>query len=240
MFDLQLPTKSGQKQSYGQLYGGSLSLAASLACQQSTGIKLLITADHLSAAQLQGDLEFFFHNTAMAAQIFLFPDWETLPFDPFSPHEDLISERLKTLHYMQTMSNAIVIGSVSTLMHRLCPPAFLSKHALVMRISQSLSLKAFADTLCNAGYRTVNTVLEHGEFAIRGSIIDLFPMGSVCPYRIELFDDRVESIRRFDPDTQRTIDKIKDLHILPAREYPLTEESIALFRRKFREQFSLT
>ena len=233
----QIPQPTHHKHQYGQLYGGSRSLAVSLACQHTKNITLLITPDHWSATQLHGDLNFFLQNTEHADNIFLFPDWETLPYDPFSPHEDLISERLKILYHLQTIPHAIVIAAVSTLMHRLCPQSFLNQHALILKVSQKLSIEALRNTLQDAGYRAVNTVLEHGEFAVRGSIIDLFPMGSPGPYRIDLFDDCIDELRRFDPETQRTIDKIQQVHILPAREFPLTEESIRLFRRAFREQF---
>lgn len=229
---------SSKKQTWGQLPGCSLSLALSDYCQQQSGISLLVAPDNLRASQLIDELRFFLPDDASAAELLFFPDWETLPYDQFSPHQDIISERLATLSRLQHSKNAIVISSVSTLMHRLCPPQFLHQHAFVLSQGQTLDLQAFRQRLQQAGYRNVNKVLEHGEFALRGSIIDVFPMGSTAPFRIELFDDEIDSLRQFDTETQRTITKIEHIELLPAREFPLNETSIALFRRNFREQFS--
>ncbi len=156
----------------------------------------------------------------------------------FRPHQDLISARLYTLNRLQQASNAIVIATISTLMHRLCPLSFLNQYALVLKEGQNLSIANFREQLQQAGYHCVNKVIEHGEFSLRGAILDLYPMGSRQPLRIELFDDTIESLRLFDPDTQRTIEKIKHLTILPAREFPVNDSSITLFRRQFREQFT--
>ncbi|CEK11148.1 transcription-repair coupling factor [Legionella hackeliae] len=233
---LNLP-KIEKKQAWGQLYGCSLPLAIAEFCQQKTGITLLVTPDNLSAGQLLDELAFFL-NKENSPELLYFPDWETLPYDQFSPHQDIISERLACLSRLQQVSNAIVISSTNTLMHRLCPPQFLHHHAFVLKEGQTLNLELFRHQLQEAGYHCVNKVLEHGEFAIRGAIIDVYPMGSVVPFRIELFDDVVDSLRQFDTETQRTIAKINDIQVLPAREFPLNERSITLFRRAFREQFS--
>ncbi|WP_044011923.1 transcription-repair coupling factor [Legionella massiliensis] len=226
------------KQVWGQLYGCSLPLALAEYCQQKKGIKLLITPDNLTAGQLLAELEFFLDRKNNPQELLFFPDWETLPYDQFSPHQDIISERLATLSRLQQSSNAIVISSVSTLMHRLCPPQFLHHHALMLKEGQTLNLEQFRHQLQQAGYHSVNKVLEHGEYAIRGAIFDVFPMGSSFPFRIELFDEDIDSLRQFDPETQRTISKLSEIHVLPAREFPLNEQSITLFRRAFREQFT--
>lgn len=225
------------KQIWGQLHGSSLALALAEYCQQTPGIKLLITQDNLSANQLQAELNFFL-NPESPQELLFFPDWETLPYDQFSPHQDIISERLYTLSRIQQVTDAIVITAASTLMHRLCPPEFLNQYALMLKEGQKLDLTAFRNQLQQSGYHCVNKVLEHGEFAVRGSIIDVYPMGSGLPFRIELFDDEIESLREFDTETQRTIEKIKEINVLPAREFPLNEQSQLLFRRAFREQFS--
>jgi transcription-repair coupling factor (superfamily II helicase) len=232
-----LPSKIDSKQTWGQLYGSSLPLALAEYCQNTPGVKLLIAPDNLSAAQLLDELQFFI-GEKNNQEILLFPDWETLPYDRFSPHQDIISERLYTLSRLQQTTNAIVISAASTLMHRLCPPQFITKHGLVLSQGQTIQIEQFRQQLEQAGYHCVNKVLEHGEFAVRGSIIDLYPMGSPLPFRIELFDDVVDSLRRFDPENQRTIEKIERIQVLPAREFPLNEQSIALFRRSFRELFS--
>jgi transcription-repair coupling factor (superfamily II helicase) len=226
------------KQSWGQLYGCSLSLALAEFCQQKIGIKLLVTPDNLTAGQLLAELRFFLGIEEDSQELLFFPDWETLPYDQFSPHQDIISERLSTLNALQQRSNAIVISSVSTLMHRLCPPQFLHQHVLLLQEGQVLKLEHFTRQLQQAGYHCVSKVLEHGEFAVRGAIIDIYPMGSTRPFRIELFDEVIDSLRQFDTETQRTVAKISEIHVLPAREFPLNEQSITLFRRAFREQFS--
>jgi transcription-repair coupling factor (superfamily II helicase) len=237
MKSILLPATINSRQTWGQLYGSSLSLVLAEYCAQTSGIKLLITPDNLSALQLQVELEFFL-NQQGEQELLLFPDWETLPYDQFSPHQDIISQRLYTLTRLQQSPNSIVISAASTLMHRLCPPDFLLQYGLMLQEKSRLDIEQFRNQLQYAGYHCVNKVLEHGEFAVRGSIFDLYPMGSELPFRIELFDDEIESLRQFDPDSQRTIDKIHEIHILPAREFPLNENSITLFRRNFREQFA--
>lgn len=230
---LYQPTQ--KKQIWGQLHGSSLALALAEYCQQTSGIKVLIAQDNLSANQLQEELNFFLNANDAPQELLFFPDWETLPYDQFSPHQDIISERLYTLSRMQHATDAIIITSASTLMHRVCPPEFLNHYALMLKEGQKLDLTAFRNQLQQSGYHCVNKVLEHGEFALRGSIIDVYPMGSGFPFRIELFDDEIESLRQFDTETQRTIEKITHINILPAREFPLNESSQLLFRRAFRE-----
>lgn len=228
---------------WGQLYGSSLALALAEYCQNTSGIKLLITKDNLCASQLQKELQFFLGDSTLGLglapqELLFFPDWETLPYDQFSPHQDIVSERLYTLSRLQQAEHAIVITSVSTLMHRLCPPEFLNQYALILKLGQRLAWDAFRNQLQQAGYHHVNKVLEHGEFALRGSIIDLYPMGSSRPFRIELFEEEIESLREFDPETQRTIEKIKQIQVLPAKEFPFNEASRLLFRQAFRANFS--
>lgn len=232
---LYQPTKN--KQIWGQLYGSSLALALAEYCQETPGLKLLITQDNLSASQLQDELQFFLNPQKRRQELLFFPDWETLPYDQFSPHQDIISERLYALSRMQQVTDGIIITSASTLMHRLCPPEFLNQYALMLKEGQKLEINAFRNQLQQSGYHCVNKVLEHGEFALRGSIIDVYPMGSGLPFRIELFDDEIESLREFDTETQRTIEKISEINVLPAREFPLNEQSQTLFRRSFRELF---
>lgn len=231
--------KIASKQTWGQLAGSSLSLALAEYCQATPGIKVLIAPDHLTASQLLAELDFFFSDDTQPSQeLLFFPDWETLPYDQFSPHQDIISERLATLSRLQQVSNAVVVSATSTLMHRLSPPLFLHQNVLMLKKGQTLDLTHFRHQLQQAGYYGVNNVLEHGEFAIRGSIFDVYPMGSSRPFRIELFDDVIDTIREFDTETQRTITKITEIRVLPAREFPLTEQSIACFRRSFRELFA--
>ena len=223
------------KQYWGQLYGCSLSLALAEYCSEQQGIKLIITADLLAAQQLFAELTFFCNKPAQ--ELIIFPDYETLPYDHFSPHPDLISQRLNILSRLPSLQNALIISSASTIMHRFCPPQFLHMHSLVLQENQILNLAQFRHYLQTAGYNEVQTVLEHGEYAVRGAIVDIYPMGSKTPFRIELFDDSIASLRQFDPGSQRTIAKITAINLLPARELPLNEQSISLFRRNFRAEF---
>lgn len=235
--NIVLPDNYQKNQTWDKLYGCSLPLILSEFCRKEPGIKLIITKDNLAAAQLLDEMLFFLNNDAQQ-EILLFPDWETLPYDQFSPHQDIISERLTVLSRVQQTNQAIIISAASTLMHRLCPSQFLTQYGLSLEQGQQLDVHQFRHHLQEAGYNSVNKVLEHGEFAIRGSIIDLYPMGSTLPFRIDLFDDEIESLRRFDPDTQLTIEKISKIHILPAHEFSMDEKSISQFRRNFREKFS--
>ncbi len=233
-----LPPKLQTKQTWGQLYGCALNLALAEFCTQNEGVTLLITPDLLSAEQLKADLQFFLGATALSKNIQLFPSWETLPYDVFSPHQDIVSDRLACLNDLQNMQHGIAIVAVSTLMHRLSPQSFLNGHRLDLKIGQHLKLETFRQNLQYSGYTNVNQVLEHGEFAVRGSIIDLFPMGTNTPIRIECFDETIDSLRYFDPQTQRTLKKSEHIQLLPAREFPLNETNISTFRRQFREHFT--
>lgn len=226
------------KSAWGQLYGSSLALAFAEYCTQTPGIKLCITPDNWYAKQFLDELQFFLKDHPNPQEILVFPDWETLPYDQFSPHQDIISERLSTLSRLPQLQTGIVISSVSTLMHRLCPLDFVQQHSLLLKCHQQLNLESFRQQLIQAGYHPVNTVLEHGEFALRGAILDLFPMGSPVPFRIELFDDEIASLRSFHPDSQRTIEKIDKIEILPAREILLSEQGISQFRQAFRNEFA--
>ncbi len=236
-FILNLPPLAARRQNWGQLHGSSLPLALAEYYQTNPGVKLIITPDNLIAAQIAEELRFFLNEEARQ-NLYLFPGWETLPYDQFSPHQDLISERLTTLSRLHQSTSAIVISSISTLMHRLCTPDFVQKNTLLLKEGQTLHIELFRERLQQAGYFCVNKVLEHGEYAVRGAIFDIFPMGSTTPFRIELFDNTIDSLRQFDVETQRTIHKITEIAVLPAREFPLDVENITLFRKAFREQFT--
>ncbi len=180
-------------------------------------------------------LEFFLADTD--TPLFHFPDWETLPYDVFSPHQDIISERLETLYRLPSIQKGILVAPVQTVMQRLPPRNYIRARSLVISTGQDLSLDDFRLRLIDGGYESVSSVMEHGEFTVRGSLIDLFPMGSKFPYRIELFDNEIESIRTFDPENQRTIDVVDKINMLPAREFPLDEQGIKQFRQSFRSEF---
>lgn len=230
-----IPTKASDCLHWGQLPGASAALAISAAAQKNSGPLVLITNDMLNAARFEHELKFFCDKQF---PIFIFPDWETLPYDNFSPHQDLISQRLLTLYQLPNLQQGILIVSINTLMTRLAPRGYIEANSFVLAKGDRLILENFRQRLESHGYRNVAQVMEHGEFATRGSIIDLYPMGSQLPFRIDLFGDEVDSIRTFDPETQRTIQTIEKINLLPAREFPLTEDAISLFRQNWRAKFT--
>ncbi len=235
IFEPPLPQKTGEKIIWKNLHGASRGLALSRAIHAAKRPVLIIAPDNLFVSHLLDELDFF---TNAEKNILTFPDWETLPYDHFSPHQDIISERLAALYQLPTTQQGVLITTTSTLMHKLPPKEFLDQHSFLLKTGDKLNFDILRTRLANAGYQAVSQVREHGEFAIRGSIIDLFPMGSTTPFRIDLFDDEVDSIRYFSPESQRSLEKIEEIRLLPAKEFPLTENSIELFRQKWRSQFS--
>ncbi len=169
--------------------------------------------------------------------ILCFSDYETLPYDSFSPQQELISNRLETLYTLKTCKNSIVIGSISALLNRIAPPDYVLANALVLRAGQNMTMTALIHDLEKTSYTRVSQVYEQGEFAVRGSLIDLFPSGAETPFRIDFFDDEIDSIRIFDPETQRTSEIVKDIRLLPAREFPIQPEDIDRFRKQYRDHF---
>ncbi|MBA3660662.1 MAG: transcription-repair coupling factor [Gammaproteobacteria bacterium] len=230
-----LPSPLAEVVRWQNLHGASVSLAISNALKEVDRPVLIIVPDSLSAARLSDELHFF-QDEKM--QTTLFPDWETLPYDHFSPHQDIISDRLSALYLLPNLKKGALITTVSTLMQKLPPRDFLVRHSFILKTGEILNLDIFSTKLAKAGYRHVSQVREHGEFAIRGSIIDLFPMGSKHPFRIDLFDNEVDSIRIFSSETQRSLEKINAIQLLPAKEFPLTDEAIDYFRQSFRNAFS--
>jgi len=197
-----------------------------------------VVPDSLSAQRLQDELQFFQREMSDAPPVLLFPDWETLPYDCFSPHQDIISERLSTLSKLKAMKTGFVIVSMPTLLHWLPPYEFIAAHSFDLSLKEKLDVEMFRKRLEQAGYLFVNKVMEHGECAIRGSIIDIYPMGSREPFRIDLLDDEIDSIRLFEVDSQRSTQKIDRIQLLPAREFPLDEKNIAQFRQAWRNRFA--
>jgi len=227
--------KPGEIQQWGKLYGSALGLATQQLIEQHEGLVLIITTSSINAQQLNEQIHFYCKDSPY--QILNFPDWETLPYDVFSPHQDIISERLETLYKLPQTKHGLLVVPIQTLLYRLAPCEYIQQRSFLINKGQSLNQDNFRKQLTSTGYENVATVMEHGEFAIRGSLIDLFPMGSNKPYRIELFDDEVESIRTFDPESQRTIEIVEQLRMLPAREFPLDEQGIKHFRQSYRVKF---
>ena len=190
---------------WGPLNLSEQALAIAKQATQAPGLVVVLCADSAQANDIIDLLRFFVPKDFKLLQ---FPEWETLPYDRFSPHQDIISERLKTLHELPNTQQGLLVIPVNTLLQKLAPSAYIQQHTLLLKTGQTLDMANFAQQLESHGYQRVSQVMEHGEFAIRGALIDLFPMGSKQPFRLDLFDDEIESIRRFDADNQRTIDQM--------------------------------
>ncbi|SDG84482.1 transcription-repair coupling factor (superfamily II helicase) [Pseudomonas flavescens] len=229
-----LPATAG-KQHWGNLPGAALSLAIAEAASAAKRFTLLLTADSQSAERLEQELSFF----APGLPVLHFPDWETLPYDLFSPHQDIISQRISALYRLPELKHGVLVVPITTALHRLAPTRFLLGSSLVLDVGQRIDVNDMRSRLEASGYRCVDTVYEHGEFAVRGALIDLFPMGSKQPFRIDLFDDEIETLRTFDPETQRSVDKVESIKLLPAREFPLEKKAVTDFRGRFRERFDV-
>lgn len=232
LFSIVTPEKAGDKKFVGNLVGAALPIAIAEISERHQGHTLLVVPDPQLALKLLAEIEQFSNE-----EVSLFPDWETLPYDNFSPHQDIISDRIAKLYQLPTQSNGITIVPISTLLQRQSPRDFLMQHTLMVKAGDLYSLDRLRMQLEKSGYRHVDQVFGPGEYASRGSIIDLFPMGSVDPYRIDFFDDEIDTIRTFDPETQRTIENIETIRLLPAHEFPTSKEAIEEFRGRWRQKF---
>ncbi|MBL4869117.1 MAG: transcription-repair coupling factor [Pseudomonadales bacterium] len=238
-----IPSKASDHRHWGHLKGSALAFAITEAVNQFPGVTVVIAANSNEAVRLEKEISFFLGcgNSAdeRSKLLLSLPDWETLPYDTFSPHQDIVSERLASLYRLPTLQQGILVVSLATLMHRLPPKSFLEGYSLVLDISEKFDIDSTRMRLQSCGYRCVDTVFEHGEFAVRGSIIDIFPMGSNEPYRIELFDDEIETLRTFDPESQRSKNRVEQIRVLPAKEFPLTPEAIRLFKDQWLDRFDV-
>lgn len=230
-----LPDVAASRPRWGKLYGASESLAITELAALSDHLLVVVASSTTELLQLDVELRFF---AGPETDVHVLSDWETLTYDRVSPHQDIISQRIRTLYGLSETSKGILLLTSAALMQRLPPRAFLDQHALIIKQGNTLALDDFRSRLVDAGYRLVSQVEEHGEFAVRGSILDLFPMSSNNPYRVEFFDDEVETIRTFDADTQRGLEKATHIELLPAHEFPLNETGIALFRKQYRNTFA--
>ncbi|MDZ7753916.1 MAG: transcription-repair coupling factor [Gammaproteobacteria bacterium] len=230
------PDRAGHPVHWSRLYGGAGGLAIARAAAEHNGPLLVVAPDSLAAARLEAEIRFF-GDADDDLPVLHFPDWETLPYDPFSPHQDIISERLSVLVRLAGLERGVLVVPANTLMVRLPPRSHIDGHSLVLDRGQRFDVESMRERLERSGYRCVSQVMEHGEFAVRGAIFDLFPMGSSAPYRIDLFDDEIETLRQFDPETQRSLERVDSVRLLPAREFPLDEDAIATFRQAWRREF---
>ena len=229
-----LPSAEKPRVRWGQLYGSAMALKLAEAAQQLSAPLLVIAGNARELSRLEDELRVFLPGSVSLLSL---PGWETLPYDQFAPHPDIISQRLSTLSRLPHLKQGVVLVDVDTVIQRLPPRSYIEAHAFDIAVGHQLELHSFRNKLTAAGYAHVSQVMAPGEFAVRGSLLDLFPMGSATPYRIDLFDEEVESIRSFDADTQRTLEKTEHIHLLPAHEFPLSTEGVQLFKRQFRTRF---
>ena len=231
-FQPDIPTQPNDHKILGNVLPGADALAISEIAEQNQNLTVVVTPDTRIAVRLSRVL-----SELSSQNVCLFPDWETLPYDTFSPHQEIISSRLSVLFHLQNAKKGIFLLPISTLMQRLCPPQYLQHNVLLIKKGDRLVIDKMRLQLEAAGYRAVEQVLEHGEYAVRGALLDLFPMGSAVPFRLDFFDDEIDSIRTFDVDTQRTLDEINSINLLPAHEFPTDDKGIEFFRAQFRETF---
>ena len=225
-----------KKNYWGSLFGSSEALALTEFAESNKGVVLYIARDIAHHDEIKKALLFF----KKSIKILDFSSWEVLAFDHFSPHPDIVSSRIHTLSKLSSIETAIVVTTVETLSQRLCPKDYINKYSLNLKTRQNLEIDSFTESLIKIGYRRVTTVMEPGEFSLKGALIDLYPMGAANPYRIDLFDNEIDSIRSFDPSTQRSIDVIEEVYLLPAREFASDNQSINIFKKNYLSEFGST
>ena len=229
-----VPTAANRRLRWHQLYGSAAALALAEATQLDRRLYVVIADAARELERLTAELRFF---VGEPLPLLTLPDWEVLPYDLFSPHPDITSERLRTLFELPRIHHGCLVVAADTLMQRLPPKNYVQGRAFELSVGAAIALEPFRQRLIEAGYASVSQVVSPGEFAVRGSLLDVFPMGAAAPLRIDLFDDRIEAIRRFDPETQRSLDSLQNIRLLPAREVPLDPDAVKEFRRRFRTRF---
>ena len=218
------------------LHGSAGSLVTARLAAQEQQLVVYVAADAEAAFHARREIEFF---SAGAVPVLTFPDWEILPYDHFSAHQDIVSERLATLYELPSFQRGVLVVPVTTLLQRIAPPAFVRSQSLLLRVGQTFDIGQERARLTAAGYRAADVVSERGEFAVRGSLMDIFPMGAARPIRIDLFDDEIDTLRTFDVDTQRTVAEAESIRILPAREMALDAAAISHFRDAWHRTFDV-
>ncbi|MGI9324670.1 MAG: transcription-repair coupling factor [Pseudomonadales bacterium] len=234
--DLHGARPSLGRQSWRGLHGSAPALAVARAASKHDALTIVVTADTLSAEQWTRQIKFFAEDELAVLRI---PDWETLPYDAFSPHQDIISERLASLQRLPSLGRGVLIVPMATALQRLVPRQYIDAHSIDVAVGQQFELEQQRRRLDDAGYQSVDTVSGRGEYAVRGSLMDIFPIGTDWPIRIDLFDDEIESLRRFDPETQRTTERIDALTLMPAKEFPLDADSVRRFRANWHANFDV-
>jgi len=237
---LKFLPRPGQRYSLPALHGSADSLAITLAAAElraQNRMMVVVTARALDARRILEEIPWFHKDPEKPLRCHLLPDWETLPYDTFSPHQDLVSQRLATLYEIQNTRCDILIVPATTVLLRLAPPSFLAAHTFFFKQNEKIDEARLRSQLTLAGYNHVSQVISPGEYSVRGGLIDLFPMGSRLPYRLDLFGDTIETIKTFDADTQRSLYPVQEMRILPGREFPMDENARAFFRSRWREIF---
>ncbi|MBN8800686.1 MAG: transcription-repair coupling factor, partial [Stenotrophomonas acidaminiphila] len=232
--------RTGQLRAWWRAPASTSALAwyVARAAQAHAGPLLLVTRDNHGAHQAVADLQTLLGDDA-TLPVVPFPDWETLPYDQFSPHPDIISQRLAALHRLPGLAHGIVVVPVQTLLQRLAPLSYIVGGSFDLQVGQRLDMDAEKRRLESAGYRNVPQVMDPGDFAVRGGLLDVYPMGADAPLRIELLDEDIDSIREFDPESQRSLDKVAAVKMLPGREVPMDEASLAKVLATLRERFDV-
>ena len=217
------------------LHGSACSLAAARLADSAGRLVVYAAKDTEAAVHACAEMRFYAEDPK---RVLIFPDWEILPYDHFSAHQDIVSERLATLHDLPNAKRGVLVASVATLLQRLAPTSYVHGQTLLLAIGQKYDIGFERERLAAAGYRATDTVTERGEYAVRGSLMDVFPMGAANPIRIDLFDDEIDTLRTFDPDTQRTVAETDAIRILPAREMPLDAAGVSRFRDAWHRAFN--
>ncbi|MGX5201946.1 transcription-repair coupling factor [Aliikangiella sp. IMCC44632] len=248
-FVQQINKKPGYLNFFSDVHASAFAFSIAQAAAELDSLMVVLLPDAAKTIPLKNEIEYFLNKQTDKPQaasgvsneddiaVITLPDWETLPYDYFSPHQDIISERLQTLYQLPRLKRGILLLPVSSALQKLPPRDYIEQQCLFLKVNQTIDIEQLRSGLVNNGYTMVANVLEHGEFAVRGSIIDLFPSGSEQPIRIELFDDEIESLRYFDAETQLTTVKVDEITLLPAREYPTDDNAIAAFRQNWRAAF---
>ena len=230
-----LPTSPRQRRYWSPPHGSARALLIAETARSHAGLLVAVTRDTQRARALEAELKVF----TGSLPVLHFPDWETLPYEAFSPHPEVVSQRIATLYQLPSVTHGVLVVPMVTLMQRIAPRSHITGAGLVLHKGQKFDIATEQRRMEAVGYRHVPQVAEPGDFAVRGALVDIFPMGTDEPYRVELFDDEIESIRSFDPETQRSQQQVEKVQLLPAHEFPLTEDAAKTFRANLRERFPI-
>ena len=241
-----IPTKDGDSLGWNGLSGSADILAVAEFAQAQDNLIVVVTADSSATERWSNGINFFAGNSASNSataagnlDVLRFPDWETLPYDVFSPHQDIISERLSSLSQLQGKAKGVLSVPISTLLQKVAPTSYLGGACFNLACGQTFDVAEQRLILESAGYQSADMVVERGQYAVRGALVDIYPMGSELPVRIDLLDDEIDTLRTFDPETQRTVEQIKQLNLLPAKEFPFDDAAIARFRDRWHNTFNV-